>query len=251
MRTTIVAVCSLYGWLGLAATGRAQDEECRAVVAKAMKASGGEDKLAALKAAEMKAKGKVHVMGMEIEFTADLYTQEPEKQKAVLNFTIMNMNITLTQVFDGKKGWQNVMGTTTELGADDLKEHRENMNAERVNGLVALKEKHYKLSTLGEVKVGDQLAVGLQVTREGFRDVNLYFDKKTHLLIKMETRALDPNSKQEVNQEKLYSEFKDFGNGLTLPAKMVINNDGKIFLDAVITDVRPVERHDDSVFAKP
>jgi len=34
-------------------------------------------------------------------------------------------------------------------------------------------------------------------------------------------------------------------------SKIQINNDGKKFMDLTITEVRPVERHDDSLFTKP
>ena len=51
-------------WLLLAGSSSAQDEECRAVIAKAMKAVGGEDKLAKIKAVQTKSKGVLSVMGM-------------------------------------------------------------------------------------------------------------------------------------------------------------------------------------------
>ena len=250
MHKLVAVACGLCTWLVLAGSSPAQDDECRAMIAKAMKAMGGEDKLASFKASHMKGKGNISIMGTDLEFTSEILTQNPDKQKLVVQFNFMNMNFTFTKVVDGAKGWQNIMEKTTALDAQELMEAKENFNAERIIRLAPLKDKEYQLSPLGEVKVGDHQTVGIQVSRKGYRDVSLYFDKKTHLLIKSESRALDP-SKEEVNQEKLYSGYKELLPGMKLPSKMVINNDGKKFMEIIVTEAVPVEKHDDSMFAKP
>ncbi|HYT94144.1 MAG TPA: hypothetical protein VEL76_35840 [Gemmataceae bacterium] len=249
MRRVVVLSVAALLWLGWVLSARAQEDESRAVVAKAIKAMGGEKLLASLKAAHLKAKGKAH-MPMEFPFTAELLIQEPDKTKFVIDAEIMGMNIQVIRVVNGKKGWESVLGMTKELDAQDIEEAQAMMKVEQVIGLVVLKDKRYKLSPLGEAKVEGRDAVGVQVTKKGVRDVNLFFDKQNHMLVKAEYRALDPN-KQEVTQEKIFPEYKTLGSGLKVPAKMILNNDGKRFIDAEITDVTIVERHDDSVFAKP
>jgi hypothetical protein len=167
-----------------------------------------------------------------------------------VDIEVNNMNFAFVQVFDGKKGWQGITGMIKELDADEVKEAREQAHVGEVEGLVVLKDKSYKLSALGETKVGDRETVGVQVTKKGKRDVNLFFDKKTHLLLKAEYRALDP-SKQEVTQEKLFLDYKDVG-GMKTPGRLVINNDGKKFLEIDISETNLMETpFDASVFAKP
>ena len=139
-----------------------------------------------------------------------------------------------------------------ELDKETLDEHKAMVHVEAVTNLFTLKEdKACKLSPLGESKVGDTTVVGVQVTKEGKRDVNLYFDKATDLLLKAEYRAVDQFSKQEVNQEKIFSEYKELLPGLKMPSKQVINNDGKKAMDLQFIEIRAVDRHDDSMFAKP
>jgi hypothetical protein len=251
MRQLALAACGVCLWLGLPGPTQAQDDECRAVIAKAMKAAGGEDKLAAARGIYLKAKGVVTVMGNDLDFTAELYGQDPDKQKSVIEANFNGMNFTITKVIDGKMGWQRINNDTVKLTDDQMKEEKESFNAERAANLVALKEKHYKLSSLGDVKVGDQQAVGILVSREGFRDVSLYFDKKTHFLVKTETRAQDPNTQQEATQEKFLGEYKELVPGMPMASKLKINFDNKKFLDATITEARVVEQHDASIFAKP
>ena len=244
-----VGLSLLLGW-GL--HGQTPQDESRAIIKKAMKAHGGEAKLAAIKAMQLKGKGKLHAMGMEIPFTIDVSTESPDKSKAVIDVDINNMKFTIINILNGKKGWNNIMGMTKAMDDKELAEAQEQAHVEEVASLVPLKDKRYKLSPLGETKVEGRDAVGVQVTTKGRRDVNLFFDKKTHLLVKSENRALDPFTKEEVAQEKIYRDYKANDGGLKYPTKMVINHDGKKFIEMEITETTPMEnRFDASVFAKP
>jgi hypothetical protein len=249
MRKSGLLACGVCLCLAWGLYGQGQDGEPRAILDKAIKAHGGAKKLAAIKAMQIKGKGKIY-QPMEAAFTAEISVQLPDKLKLSVDLEINNMNFAFVQVFDGKKGWQGITGMIKEFDADEVKEAKEQAHVEEVESLIVLKDKSYKLSALGEAKVGDHDAVGIQVTKKGRRDVNLFFDKKTHLLLKAEYRALDP-SKQEVTQEKLFLDYKDVG-GLKSPGRMVVNNDGKKFLEIEITETNFMETpFDDSVFAKP
>jgi hypothetical protein len=249
MRKIGLLACGVCLYMAWGLYGQGQDGESRAIIDKAIKAHGGAKKLEAIKAIQLKGKGKIY-QPMEATFTAEISQQLPDKMKLSVDLEINNMNFAFVQVFDGKKGWQGIAGMIKELDADEVKEAREQAYVGEVETLIVLKDKSYKLSALGETKVGDQDVVGVQVTKKGKRDVNLFFDKKTHLLLKAEYRALDPN-KQEVTQEKLFLDYKDVG-GFKSPGRMVINNDGKKFLEIDITETTPMETpFDESVFAKP
>ncbi|MCI0463803.1 MAG: outer membrane lipoprotein-sorting protein [Gemmataceae bacterium] len=246
----LVVMLGCVCWLGITLQSSAQQDESRALIEKGIKALGDEKKLAAIKAVQIKAKGKVNLMNMDIPVTFELSTQLPDKIKLAGDLEINNMNISVVQVYDGKKGWTSFLGKTAELDKKQLEEMKNNMHVEKVTGLLALRDKSYKLSPLGEGKVEGRDVVGIQVTKEGARDVNLWFDKQNHLILKAEYRALDGNTMQEVNQEKIYLEYKEF-NGLKMPARIVVKNDGNHFATFEVTDVMFVDRFDDSVFAKP
>src|SRR5262249_44845787 len=144
-------------------------------------------------------------------------------------------NLTFTQVFNGKQGWKGLTGMIQALSKEEVEEAKEQLHVEWVTGLLPLRDKKlYKLSPLGESKVGDHDTVGVQVTRKGFRDVNLFFDKKTHLLRKAEYRTVQDS--KEVTQEKFCSAYKDF-DGLKAPSKMVLKNDGKPFMEIEVTEM--------------
>jgi len=252
MRKLLLLAAGICATLAAPPTAPAQDAEAQAIIDKAIKAQGGLDKTKSLKAFTAKLKGNANVMGMDFDFTMDAYSQPPNKSKAVINLTIAGKQLQVIQIFNDGKGWVSVDGQVMDLDKETIDEHKAMVHVESVTSLFGLKEdKAVKLSPLGESKVGDNPVVGVQVTKEGKRDVNLYFDKKTDLLLKAEYRAIDQFSKQEVNQEKIFSDYKELLPGLKMASKQVINNDGKKSMDLEFIEIRAVDRHDDSIFAKP
>ena len=240
----------------LAALGRADDDaDAKAVVEKAVKARGGADNLAKYKADVLKIKGAVHVSGLDIDFTGEISFQQPDKSRAVIEGTVMGTNFKSTRVVNGDKGWiDDLLGATQsmrDMSKEELAEERESQNANSMARLAVLTDKAYTVSTVGESKVGDKEAVGILVKRKGYRDVSLFFDKKTHLLLKSETRVKDPQGGDtEFTQEAFYDDYKKVGD-LQVAHKLTIKRDGKAFLESETTEFKPEEKLDDGLFAKP
>lgn len=243
--------------LALAALGRADDAaDAKAVVEKAVKARGGADNLAKYKADVLKIKGAVHVSGLDIDFTGEISFQQPDKSRAVIEGTVMGTNFKSTRVVNGDKGWiDDLLGAARQqrdMSKEELAEERESQNANSIARLAVLTDKAYTLSTVGESKVGDKAAVAILVKRKGYRDVSLFFDKKTHLLLKSETRVKDPQGggDTEFTQEAFYDDYKKVGD-LQVAHKLTIKRDGKAFLESETTEFKPEEKLDDGLFAKP
>ena len=243
--------------LALAALGRADDAaDAKVVVEKAVKARGGADNLAKYKADVLKIKGAVHVSGLDIDFTGEISFQQPDKSRAVIEGTVMGTNFKSTRVVNGDKGWiDDLLGATQsmrDMSKEELAEERESQNANSIARLAVLTDKAYTVSTVGESKVGDKEAVGILVKRKGYRDVSLFFDKKTHLLLKSETRVKDPQGGggTEFTQEAFYDDYKKVGD-LQVAHKLTIKRDGKAFLESETTEFKPEEKLDGGLFAKP
>jgi hypothetical protein len=238
--------------LGLAT--RAPAQEAQAIIDKAIKAHGGEEKLKTLmeKGAQSKSKGKLELLG-GVDVTVEAFIQFPDnKFKSVMQLNINGMNVTTTQVFNGDKFWLNVNGQDLSNLLDDkaLAEVKEQLYLERAAVLVFLKDKSVELSPLGEGKHDGKDVVGVRVSSKGHRDVSLWFDKGSGLLTKIEHRVLDFMSKEEKSQEKVLLDYKDT-DGYLRPTKVIINQDGKKFMEMDVLEAKVVDRFDDSVFAKP
>src|SRR5712691_2595552 len=164
MRTTLGL--SLMVGLVLAGASRGDDQaEAKALVDKALKAMGGEEKLAKCKAFTTKGKGTIYQPG-EVAISEESFWQPPGQYRADMDITADNLKIKLVYVFNGDKGWIKT-GEKTEEMAKGLREGfmdyfyalRLGMNPADLKGDGA------QLSPLGEVKIADRPAVGIQVTR--------------------------------------------------------------------------------------
>ncbi|MBI2804487.1 MAG: hypothetical protein HYX68_05820 [Planctomycetes bacterium] len=229
----------------------AQDDGLKTVLTKAIAAHGGEKNLAKFKAVSSKFKGTIDILGNKSNCTGESSFQKPDKIKNVLSLDLNGKQIDIVTVFDGKKMWVSAMGNSMEITDKKLlKEVREQLQTEGAGGLSDFLKAPYKLNALGEVKVKGKDAIGIRVSKEGQRDFSMFFDKKTHLIVKTEMRTLDGMTGQEVTQEKYILGYQDKG-GIKVAKRVEIHKDGKSFMDIELTEVNAFERFDDSVFAKP
>jgi hypothetical protein len=221
------------------------DDAARAIVDRAIKAGGGEAKLAQFDTMTWKEKGVYYGMGDGVPYTASLAVQWPGKMR-------MEVEGVFIIVLDGDKGWLKAGNSdTTDLDKERMAEQKEEQYAGWAATLLPLKRKGFTLTSLGEAKVNDRPAVGVKVSHEGHRDVKLFFDKDTGLLTRSEqtVKPEDADGK-EVKQDVLYKDYKDIA-GAKFPMKIILHRDGKKFVEAEMEDIKPEKRLDDSVFSKP
>jgi hypothetical protein len=235
---------------GAAATGRAADKsDPKDIVAKAVRAMGGEEKLTRYKSSTSRGKCKFYGMGRAIECTAEWWLQPPRQLKAVYHMDVAGKKMTRVEVITKDRGWFSMNGQTRPLPTDQLAEIYEGMEAKKAANLLALKDASYQMTPLGELVVADRPAVGVKVTRPGHRDVLLYFDKDKGYLVKMQTRVKGMTG-GEVDLETFYADYHDY-DGVQYANKTTTKRDGKLFLETETTEFKPVEKLPDSAFEKP
>lgn len=169
---------------------------------------------------------------------------------SVISSSIDGQAISLISVVNKDKGWLKINNDTIDMPAEQLKETKESAYSGWVATLLPLKDKAFTLSPFGETEIAGRKAVGVNVTREGHRPINLFFDKETFGLVKSETRVKDETTGQEVTEESTMSEYKTI-EGVLQPTKITIKRDGKPHADVEVEEYKPFEKLDDSVFAKP
>jgi hypothetical protein len=157
----------------------------------------------------------------------------------------------VVNVVDGDKGWTKVQDNTMDLDKDAVAEARERLHAGWVASLSPLvAAKGYTLATAGEQAVGEKPALGVRVSAAGRRDVTLYFDKGTGLLVKYELRVKDEGTGQEVSEETFPVDYRDV-QGTKQAGKLTVKRDGKLYLEGELTDHQLSEKLDAGIFAKP
>ena len=139
---------------------------------------------------------------------------------------------------------------TMDMPAEQLAETKEQAYSGWVATLLPLKDKAFTLAPFGEIEIAGRKAVGVNVAREGRRPINLFFDKETLRLVKTESRVRDETTGQEVTEESTYSEYK-LVEGAQQAMKVTVKRDSKPHAEVEVTEFKPSEKLDDSVFAKP
>jgi hypothetical protein len=236
-------------WIGLCASFPAanlvdDEADARAIVDKATKAMGGEEKLAKFAAQTWKETGTYYGMGAGLPYVGNYSVQWPSKFK-------MEILGVFTLALNGDKGWVQDGGEIRDMSGEEVKVQQEGLYASWVSSLLPLKDKKFKLATVGESKVNGSAVVGVRVSSEGRRDVNLYFDKTNYLLLKVEHRAIaSEQGGKEVNQETVFTDYKDI-EGVKSAGKFVMTRDGEKYIESETSELKPAGKLDDSVFAKP
>jgi hypothetical protein len=154
------------------------------------------------------------------------------------------------EVIDGDKGWISIHGKAAEADADGLARMKQQVYLSRVIWLTPLlKDKEFELTTLKETKVNDRPALGVKVASKGQKDVSLYFDKESGLLIKLDYPTKN-NLGRDVTQEDHFSNFAEMG-GVKLPKKSIAFQDGKKLMELEVTEAQFPESIPAREFAKP
>jgi hypothetical protein len=251
MKRVLAAVLSAAVVCAASPTAKAADT-AKEVMEKAIKAHGGADLLTKNKAGQMKVKGKLTLPGVgDVEFTQEASFMIPDKFKEAMEMTIMGMNISVLTIANGKDVSIEAAGMKIEASDAIRDSIKDATHVLAVGTLVGpAREKGYELSLIGESKVDDVAVVGVRVAMKGKKDVSLFFDAKTHLMLKMEYRGSDPMTGVEFNEERVMKDYKKDAEGNQTPHKLTILRDGKKFLDAEVIDFKHLEKLPDAEFKK-
>jgi hypothetical protein len=256
MRRTLHCLLSAAVVLGFAFATRAADDDVKAILARAIKAHGGEEALTKHQAGQTKSKGKLTIPGLgETDFTSESAFMLPDKFKETVDLEVMGKKINVVTIANGDQvsidttvDGNNIPVKITDEIKDALKEQQYMMKAAR---LVALtKDKSFQLEPLGEVKVEGKPAVGIRVSSKGHKDLSLYFNKDTGLLAKSERRSVEPMSGKEFTEERIILDYEKTKEGIPLPKKVLVKHDGEKHIEAEIVEAKWLEKLDESEFKK-
>ncbi len=222
--------------------------QARAVIDKAIQATGGEAKLAGAARFTQKAAGKVYGPAGAVAFTGEWAVDLPGQVRETIETEADGMKFRAVKVIAGDKGWLRVNDGVEELDKDALAAAHDETYAAWVTSLLPLKEKEFTLAPLAESKVGERAAVGVKVTHADRPDVALYFDKEKGWLLRAEYAVKAGAAK--VRQEVFYDDYTD-RDGLQRPKKTTVKRDGKVLLECEVSEFKALDKADPKAFEKP
>jgi hypothetical protein len=250
MRSFLGAVCVAALASCLGGPARAEGEGTKAVLDKAIKALGGEDKLNAVKAATWKTKGTITFNGDDNSFSGQTTAEGLDHFRQEFEGEFGGNKVKGVTVLAGDKGWRKFGDMGGEMDKDALANQKRAVYLQVIPAtILPLKGKGFKVEAAGEEKVGDKPAVCLKVTGPDGKDFKLYFDKESGLPVKQVAKVVGFMG-DEFTQETTFGGYKDFG-GIKRATKVENKRDGEKFLTQEITDFKVLDKVDPKTFTEP
>jgi hypothetical protein len=242
---TGVFLMSLGGWVKAA-----DDKDPKPILDKAIKALGGEEKLAKIKAASWKAGGKLSIMGEDNPFTAETTVDGMDHFRQELDGEFMGNKAKIVAVLAGDKGWRSFAGMEMEMDKDAIASQKRNIYLTMIPVTVLpLKGKDFKVELVGEDKVDGKAVSVLKAVGSDGKDFTIAFEKESGLPVKLVAKVAGFMG-DEVTQESTYSNYKDF-EGVKKATKIESKRDGAPFMVQEITEFKAMDKADPKKFEKP
>jgi hypothetical protein len=236
--------------LSLGNSLRADGPDAKAIVDKAIKALGGEEKLSKASSLSWKTKGVLTFGENENPITTESTVQGMDHFRGDFEGEFNGMTVKGVTVVNGNKGWRKFGENAMDMDDNGLTSAKQSIYLQVIpTTMVALKGKDFKAETAGEEKVGDAMALVLKVTCPDGKNFKISFDKESGLPLKLvaTVAGFDGN---EFSQETTLSEYKDFS-GIKKATKSISKRDGMPFLQSVITEFKVVDKVDSEKFSEP
>jgi hypothetical protein len=250
MRRFIVAVFAVLLAAGPATATRADDKDPSAILDKAIKALGGEEKLKKAEVLSWKTKGTINFGGNENEIKTHAITQGLDHYRRESEVEINGEPRKIIVVVNGAKGWRKFGEEPMEMDDEHLVNEKRNIYLEVVPvTLVPLKGQGFRLEAAGEETVDGKPAVGVKVTAPDQKDFTLYLDKESGLPVKLVATVVGFQG-NEHKQETTFKDYKDF-DGIKKATKVESKRDGEDFLKSEVTEFKVLDKAEASTFSEP
>jgi len=229
---------------------RADDKDPNAILDKAIKAVGGEEKLKKAESITWKTKGTIKFGDNENEFKLHATAQGIDRSRREIEGDFGGEPRKFVVVLSGDKGWRKFGDEPMEMDDDALANEKRSVYLEILSTrLVPLKDKVFKLESAAEEKVDGKPAAGIKVTGPDKKDFTIYFDKETGLPVKTVAKVIGFTG-EEHHQETTFKDYKDF-DGIKKATKIEVKHDGMDFIKSEITEFKVLDKVDPKSFAQP
>jgi hypothetical protein len=250
MKKLIGAALVTVFFYGLAGTSGAEgDKESLAILDKAIKALGGEEKLKAAKAFTSKAKGTITFGDMENAFTSQTTVQGLDHARRQFEGEFGGNKFQAVTVVAGNKGWRQFGDNVMELDDATLGNEKRTLYLQVVaTTILPLQGKGFKVTAAGEDKVGNSVAVVIKATGPDGKDFKLYFDKTSGLPVKQVAVVADFMN-NDYTQETIFKDYKE-SDGIKRATKVEIKRDGAKLIEQETTEFKVLAKVDPKTFAE-
>jgi hypothetical protein len=223
--------------------------DARARVEQAVQAHGGITGLAKMQTMTRSSSGTMFLFGKETPFRDELVVALPSKWRWNLEGGVGGKEVQMTLILNGDNAWQGSGPVVAPLSKERLGELRDESQVLWLATLVPLlQEKDLQLGLTKEIEVNGRAAPGIRVSRANKSEIRLYFDKQSHLLVKIARRAREAGI--DIDKEYFYGDHQAV-QGVMMPKRYGEWTSGRKFVDVNSIDYKFHSTIDDKYFAKP
>jgi hypothetical protein len=242
MKLVAIGLCVLAG-----AQGARGDEKANEFLKKCVAALGDEKKILADKKGKYQLEGSFQIQGMDVEFSMETTYDGPNKEATEMTIKVAGMEIPLRQIKNGDKVKMIVNKMEQQLPQEAIDELHQSTIQQRVIRVAPILDEKMDAKIESEsTKVNGVETVVLSVRSEKLKEVKIYFDKKTLLMVKLDSEGFSQEMKK-CNQEQIFSEYKEV-HGYKRPLKLEVIQDGKPFMKATGSNHQILEKVDPKLF---
>jgi RNA polymerase sigma factor (sigma-70 family) len=220
-------------------------DEVSAILDKAIAAHGGRDAIEKYEGAEYKMKVTIAGNDPKPKEWKWIFTAPNSLMEVREGYYLGKRNDSIWEA-EGKSVWQIVEGKKQPVRGKIAQAFVDDAYLLHICRLVPLNGKDFELAKVDEIKVEDKPAVGLRVASKGHKDVTLYFDKDSGLLVKAVRKAISTSTLEEVAEERFFQEYKK-QDGLMIANKVVVKHGGKTELEVEVTETKLLANEEDKV----
>jgi hypothetical protein len=225
-------------------------ETPQALIERAIRAHGGQERLAKARADRVKMKGTLAVGTARVPFVSTTTVQMPGQFKSVVEMTVSGKAHTIVHLVNGDSSAVTLDGKNQPLTPATRAQVRQTLDLDHAMRLVPLlRAPAYRLSMLPEMTLSSRPTAGVRVMVGGQRELRLYFDRATAFLVKSEYEVGGADGKK-VRHEAFYGDYRDT-EGYRRPGKIVAFRDGARVMDAELVEVKYFARIDPAEFSRP
>jgi hypothetical protein len=233
----------------LSATAAGCGESPRDIIEAAIKAHGGEERIAKTIVGKSRADVKINFPpGVESSATLEDAFELPRRYKRVIKGKANGEAFTMEYaIIDGRAWIRHNEGMPSDFKGDPQHLSR-NWNATIAMLPTYLKEA-VKLEPGGKEQLADRELVGVRVTDKDGEAI-LFFDRQSRLLSKMKWQIQDLESGEKMDMEGIFADYKEVA-GVRYPMRMTSYSGGKEVAGLKITHIEFVDKLDDRLFERP
>lgn len=217
------------------------------VLERAIQVRGGEAVLKKLQNASYRGLGKSVPQNQVELYKFRTITSLPDRKRDESDYA---GGVKFVQVMNRDKGWYSINNDIKEMDAVTVRGVRETLYIDQLLTLVPLRDSRYTLTPLPDQRKEGLMVEGFTVKSKDQPDVSLYFEKENGLLLSAKNRAVDANTYIEKDQETFFTNYVVM-QGILFPKRWVIYSDGNKSMELTFEDLKPLDKVEDILFAKP